>query len=48
MKCAGLDADGLARRSVPPSDLSLLGLVRHLADVERYWFRKVLAGEKVD
>jgi uncharacterized damage-inducible protein DinB len=48
VKCAGLDADGLARRSVPPSDLSLLGLVRHLADVERYWFRKVLAGEKVD
>jgi hypothetical protein len=47
LKCAGLDADGMACRSVPPSDLSLLGLVRHLADVERNWFRKVLAGEEV-
>jgi uncharacterized damage-inducible protein DinB len=45
MKCAGLDAAALARRSVPPSDMSLLGLVRHLADVERRWFRQVLAGE---
>jgi len=44
VKCAGLDADALARRSVPPSTLSLLGLVRHLADVERRWFRRVLAG----
>jgi len=44
VKCAGLDADALARRSVPPSTLSLLGLVRHLADVERRWFRQVLAG----
>ena len=33
MKCAVLDADGMARRSVPPSDLSLLGLLRHLADL---------------
>jgi uncharacterized damage-inducible protein DinB len=45
MKCAGLDAEAMARRAVPPSDLSLLGLVRHLADVERRWFRQVLAGE---
>jgi uncharacterized damage-inducible protein DinB len=45
LKCAGLDADALARRSVPPSNLSLLGLVRHMADVERNWFRNVLAGE---
>ncbi|MEU4516433.1 DinB family protein [Nonomuraea wenchangensis] len=44
LKCAGLDAD-LARRTVEPSTLSLLGLVRHLADVERRWFRKVLAGQ---
>ena len=44
LKCAGVDAD-LARRSVEPSTLSLLGLVRHLADVERRWFRQVLAGE---
>jgi hypothetical protein len=35
LKCAGLDPEQLARRGVPPSTLSLLGLVRHLADVER-------------
>jgi uncharacterized damage-inducible protein DinB len=45
MKCAGLDAEQLARRSVPPSTMSLLGLVRHLADVERNWFRRVMAGQ---
>ncbi len=44
LKCGGLDADQLARRSVPPSTLSLLGLVRHLADVEQTWFRIRLAG----
>src|SRR4051812_13950181 len=44
MKCADLDATQLARRSVPPSTMSLLGLVRHLAEVERYWFRIVMAG----
>jgi hypothetical protein len=32
---------------VPPSDLSLLGLVRHLAGVEQYWFRRVMAGEDI-
>ena len=42
MKCDGLDADQLARRSVPPSTMSLLGLVRHLARVEHSWFRRVL------
>lgn len=47
LKCAGLDAEGMARRSVPPSDLSLLGLVRHLAGVEQYWFRAVMAGQDV-
>ena len=46
-KCAGLDAVALARRAVEPSTLSLLGLVRHLAEVERGWFRVVLAGEDV-
>ncbi|MFE0517156.1 DinB family protein [Streptomyces sp. NPDC058964] len=45
MKCAGLDAAAMARRSVPPSDLSLLGLVRHLAGVEQNWFRRVMAGQ---
>ncbi|MGH3400954.1 MAG: DinB family protein [Streptosporangiaceae bacterium] len=46
LKCQGLDAQQMARRSVYPSDLSLLGLVRHMADVERNWFRVVLAGEE--
>ncbi len=45
MKCDGLDAEQLARRSVPPSTLSLLGLVRHLANVEHHWFRRVLQGQ---
>jgi len=45
MKCRGLDAEQMASRSVPPSNLSLLGLVRHMAGVERHWFRRVLAGE---
>ncbi|WP_435834839.1 DinB family protein [Streptomyces antibioticus] len=37
MKCDGLDPEQLARRSVPPSTMSLLGLIRHLAEVERDW-----------
>jgi len=45
LKCAALDAADLARRSVDPSTLSLLGLVRHLAEVERGWFRRVMAGQ---
>jgi uncharacterized damage-inducible protein DinB len=45
LKCSGLDAAELARRSVDPSTMSLLGLVRHLADVERGWFRRVMAGQ---
>jgi len=47
MKCAGLDAEQLARRSVPPSTMSLLGLVRHLAKVEHHWFQRVLQGHDV-
>ncbi|HEX6246700.1 MAG TPA: DinB family protein [Nocardioidaceae bacterium] len=47
MKCSGLDAEQLARRSVPPSTLSLLGLVRHLAGVEHHWFQRVLQGKDV-
>jgi len=43
MKCAGLDAEQLARRSVPPSTMSLLGLLRHMAEVERGWFRREMA-----
>src|SRR4029077_3525862 len=45
MKCSGLDAEALARRSVEPSTMSLLGLVRHLAEMERHAFRKVMAGQ---
>jgi hypothetical protein len=47
MKCEGLDDAGLRQRSVPPSSLSLLGLVRHLTDVERNWFRRILIDEGV-
>lgn len=43
MKCADLDPAQLANRSVPPSTMSLLGLIRHMADVERNWFRRVMA-----
>ena len=44
MKCEGLDAEQLAQRSVPPSSMSLLGLVRHLASVEFHWFRRFIEG----
>jgi uncharacterized damage-inducible protein DinB len=47
-KCAGLTGEQLAERAVPPSDLSLLGLVRHMTKVERAWFRQRFAGEQVD
>ena len=47
LKCSGLDAQAMARRSLEPSIMSLLGLVRHLADVERSWFRKIMAGQDV-
>ena len=46
MKCAGLDAEQLSRRSVPPSSMSLLGLVRHLAAVEQNWFRCFIEEQK--
>ena len=39
LKCADLDAAQLAARSVEPSTMSLLGLIRHMAEVERAWFR---------
>ena len=43
-KCAGLTGEQLALRAVPPSSLSLLGLVRHLTETERAWFRRRVAG----
>ena len=45
LKCDGLTDEQLRERAVPPSALSLLGLVRHMAEVERNWFRPLLAGE---
>ncbi len=47
MKCEGLSDDDLKRRSMPPSTLTLLSLVRHMAEVERTWFRKVINGEDI-
>src|ERR1700736_5534536 len=47
MKCAGLGAAAMARRSVEPSTMSLLGLVRHLAEGERATFRVLMAGQDV-
>jgi uncharacterized damage-inducible protein DinB len=44
-KCDGLTDEQLRERSVPPSTMSLIGLVRHMAEVERNWFRRVLSGE---
>lgn len=44
-KCAGLTGDQLAERAVAPSSLTLLGLVRHMAEVERWWFRRQFAGQ---
>jgi uncharacterized damage-inducible protein DinB len=44
VKCEGLTDDQLRARAVPPSSLSLLGLVRHMGEVERSWFRRVLGG----
>jgi uncharacterized damage-inducible protein DinB len=47
LKCDGLDAGQLARRAVEPSTMSLLGLVRHMAEVERSWFRRRFGGSDV-
>ncbi|MFI8103043.1 DinB family protein [Streptomyces sp. NPDC086023] len=45
VKCAGLTAEQLRMRAVPTSGLTLLGLVRHAAEVERGWFSNVVLGE---
>lgn len=47
MKCDGLSDEELRSQSMPPSTLSLLGLVRHMAEVERTWFRRVIGGEDI-
>jgi uncharacterized damage-inducible protein DinB len=46
-KCEGLDATRLAKRAVPPSNLSLLGLVRHMSDTERGWVRQTYRAERI-
>ena len=45
IKVGGLTAEQLCRAAVPPSTLTLLGIVRHLTKVERYWFANVVSGE---
>lgn len=45
LKCADLGDDDLRRQSVSTSSLTLLGLVRHMAEVERAWFRRTINGE---
>jgi hypothetical protein len=47
MKCDGLSDEDLRRQSMPPSTLSLLAVVRHMAEVERTWFRRVINGEDI-
>jgi uncharacterized damage-inducible protein DinB len=47
-KCAGLSDDQLREQAVPPSTLSLLGLLRHMTEVERGWFGRSLAGEHIE
>lgn len=46
MKCEGLSPEQLATRSVPPSTMSLLGLLRHMARVEHNWFQRSLQGHR--
>ncbi|MFD7030039.1 DinB family protein [Streptomyces sp. NPDC059917] len=47
-KCAGLTDEQLRRTPLEPSGLSLLGLVRHMSEVERYWFREITLGEDLE
>jgi uncharacterized damage-inducible protein DinB len=47
-KCSGLTAEQLAERAIPPSNLSLLGLIRHLAEVERGWFRRRVDAQEIE
>src|SRR5580704_10693981 len=46
-KCEGLTVEQVRQRAAPPSSMSLLGLVRHMAEVERGWFQQVFLGEDV-
>jgi uncharacterized damage-inducible protein DinB len=46
-KCSGLAPEQLKQHAVPTSNLTLLGLVRHMTEVERSWFRRRFAGEEI-
>ena len=46
-KCQGLTGEQLAARPIPSTGISLLGIVRHMAEVERHWWRNRVAGEPV-
>jgi uncharacterized damage-inducible protein DinB len=48
LKCAGLSGEQLAQAPIAQSNLCLLGLIRHLAKVERIWFRRRFRGERID
>ena len=48
LKCSGLTGEQLAERALPPSELSLLGLIRHLTNAERIWFRQRFSDEPVE
>jgi Protein of unknown function (DUF664) len=47
LKCSGVRPEQLSEKSIPPSGMSLHGLLRHLAGVERWWFRLQFAGEEL-
>ncbi|MGV9322653.1 DinB family protein [Streptomyces sp. NPDC003660] len=47
LKCSGLKDDQLRLAAVPASSMTLLGLVQHLAEVERNWFQRIFAGQDV-
>lgn len=47
LKCSGLKDDQLRLAAVPPSSMTLLGLVQHLAEVERSWFQRSFSGQDV-
>lgn len=46
-KVEGISDDDARRAACPPSALTLLGLIRHMTDVERWWFRRVHGGEQI-
>lgn len=47
LKCEGVPRTALSEKNIPPSGLSLHGIVRHLAGVERWWFQMQFAGAEV-